>query len=562
MTQNYWRIFPSQPQTQLELCSELEVHPVIAQLLINRGIDNASDARRFISGDVGQLHDPFLLKDMGTAVERVQQAKRKGERVIVFGDYDVDGVTSTVLMTRTLRRFGLEVIPHIPHRMNDGYGLNEGIATIAKQQGVTLLVSVDCGVTSVMEIELLNTSGVDVIVVDHHEPLAKELPHAVAVVDPKRKDCTYPFKHLAAVGLVAKFTQALLGTIGPDELEMVALGTIADVVPLLDENRIFVKAGLPHLSETKNTGLAALMDVAGIRGKKLRPYSVGFVIGPRINATGRMDSAHKSLDLLLTEDPAQARLLAEDLNQLNSQRQKLQKDIFEEARGMIDREVNFKEHRVIVLSREGWHKGVLGIVASKVSETFSRPAVIISTEEGWGTASARSIEGFHLHEVLGRCAGILEGFGGHKFAAGLTIREEKIAEFRRHINQLAAEMLRPEDLFPHIEIEAELALHDLNVELITEIEMLEPYGEGNREPVFCARNVTVKSAPLVCAKETIKFWVADGPVSVSAVGFGMAKFREFLAPGQKIDIAYQLIIDDWNKAPTVQLKLKDIREAV
>jgi len=561
LAQNIWKIFPADIAAQQNLCRALNISPAIAQLLINRGLAGPGEAQRFLSGNLNDLHDPFLLAGMKPAVNRILQAKAKGEKVLIHGDYDVDGVTSTVLLSRALRKIGVRVAHHIPHRLNDGYGINAGIVDVVKEQDIDLVVSVDCGITANQEIALLNAAGVEAVVIDHHEPIGTDLPPAVAVVDPKRHDCRYPFKHLAAVGLVIKFIQALTGKVEPQDLELAALGTIADVVPLTDENRIFVKAGLPYLAATSNCGLSALMEVAGIKGKKLRPYSIGFVLGPRINATGRMDSAHKSLDLLLAEDAETARVLAEDLDALNTQRQKLQRDIFQEALAMIEREVNFKEHKVIVLSREGWHRGVLGIVASKVSEMFSRPAVIISTEDGLGTASARSIAGFHLNEALADCAEILEGYGGHKFAAGLTILPERINEFRDRINSLARATLAAEDLAPRMDIDCELALKDLNLRLIEDIEKLEPYGEGNPPPLFCAQGVTVKGKPMVCARDTIKLWLTDGKVNVSAVGFGMAKFKEFLSPGAKIDVAYELIIDDWNKAPTVQLKLKDIREA-
>ncbi|MCK5347713.1 MAG: single-stranded-DNA-specific exonuclease RecJ, partial [Candidatus Heimdallarchaeota archaeon] len=325
------------------------------------------------------------------------------------------------------------------------------------------------------------------------------------------------------------------------------------------ENRIFVKAGLPRVSKTENLGLEALMEVSNIAGKKFKPYHAGYILGPRINASGRMGSAQKSLDLLLSEDQEQAILLAEELNTINAARQKLQKDVVQEALNLVDSEVNFGEHKVIVVSKEGWHKGVLGIAASRLAETFYRPTIIISLEDGVGTASARSIKGFHLNKALAHCSDILESFGGHKLAAGLTIREEKIKEFTKLINNFAHDILEAESLYPSIDIDAEVSLFDLSLDLVDELDKLEPYGEGNRAPIFCTRNLTLKSKPAALKRETLKFWVSDGQISVSAVGFGKAKYCEYLRFGQKVDLAYELCIDDWNKAPAIQLKLKDIK---
>ncbi len=538
----------------------LNVHPIVAQLLVNRGVSSPDVARQFLSCGISDLHDPFLLEGMDAAVKRIKQAQKNKERVLIFGDYDVDGVTSSALLYKALTRLGIEVFNHIPHRMHDGYGLNDGISDIIEEKNVQLLITVDCGITSIDEVAALKQSGLDIIIVDHHEPSEEGLPDALAIVDPKRKDCAYPFKHLAAVGLVGKLVQALFGTISQEELDLIVLGTIADVVPLRGENRIFVKEGLPGIHQTKNKGLAALINVAKIKGKVFKPYFVGFILGPRINATGRMGSAKKSLKLLLSQDVKEAHQIAQDLDVMNSDRQKLQREVVKEALACVEQEINFKEHKVIIIAKEGWHKGVLGIVASRLTETYSRPAIVISLEDGVGTASARSIEGFHLHEALESCSEALENFGGHKLAAGLTIREEKIEEFRDLMNTFAQDVLEVRSLVPSVSIDCEVPLSSLSLDLVDKIDSLEPYGEGNPAPVFCSRQLTVKSKPAVLGRETLKFWVTDGEVSVAALGFGMGKYAKILFPGQKVDLAYQVAIDDWNKAPTVMLKLKDIKE--
>ncbi len=554
-----WDLPVPNPQLQAQISSLLHIHPILVQLLINRGIATPLEAEAFLNISLDQLHDPFLMRDMDKAVERVKLARDRQERVLIFGDYDVDGVTSSVVLNRALTRYGLEVVHHIPDRMDDGYGLNLNVAELARQEQAKLVIAVDCGITALKEVQSLNAEGIDIVILDHHEPAEEGIPQCCAVVDPKRKDCPYPFKHLAAVGIAAKFTQALFGGVPKEILDLVALGTIADVVPLREENRIFVKFGLPCIENTDNLGLQALLDVARIKGKKMRPYHAGFILGPRINAAGRMESARHSLELLLSHDFQAAMDLALKLESINIERQQLQKTMIQEAMDMVEREVNFNKEKVIVLIKEGWHKGVLGIVASKIVETFYRPAIVATLENGIGTGSARSIDGFHLHDALNSCSDILDDFGGHRLAAGVTFRQEQGPELRRRLNEYAQKFLTPEDLVPVLLVDAEVSLKDLSVDLVERIDLLEPYGEGNRPPVFCTRNVSIKSHPMCLAKETLKFWISDGETTISVVGFGMGRFKEQLALNQTIDVAYELAIDDWNKAPTVQLRLRDIR---
>ena len=556
-----WKIKTPDPQLQVSLSDALRIHPIIIQLLINRQIKTPHEAEHFLKADLASLHDPFFLLDMDEAVTRIKKAQAAREKVLIYGDYDVDGVTSSAILRNVLKKMDMEVINYIPHRLEEGYGLNLKIVDMVRQKGVTLLITVDCGITAFKEVEALKQNGIDVIIIDHHHLSEGRLPGAVAVINPRRPDCPYPFKELASVGLAAKLSQALLGekeTVA-EYLELVALGTIADVVSLQGENRIFVKNGLPRMAQTKNKGLLALLDVAKLKGKPLRPYYVGFILGPRINATGRMGSAHQSLDLLLSESEEEAYALARNLDEQNAERQKTQSTILAEAMGIVEQQVNFKDHRVIVIHKDGWHKGVLGIVASRLVEKYYRPAIVISTEGGIGTASARSISGFHLVEALSHCAGCLENFGGHRLAAGLTVKSEHITNFRETINAFAQTVIKAEDLIPALEIDAQIPLASLTLDLMKAIEGLEPYGEGNLEPVFCSLNLTVKGQPALMGKDTIKFWVTDGEKVLSVVGFGMGKFQELIRHGTPVDVAYHLFIDDWNKKPTVALKLKDLR---
>ncbi len=566
--QKRWNIKTPHPRLQVALSNALNIHPLVAQLLINRGIETSQQAEDFLTCSLKRLHDPFLLRDMDRAVVRIQQAKDKNELVLIFGDYDVDGVTSSVVLKNILKKLGIQAIHYIPHRINEGYGLNPSIVEHVQRHGVRLLITVDCGIGAFREVEALNQAGVDVIIFDHHEPSGTPdpartdglLPRAVAIVDPKRRDCSYPFKGLASVGLMAKLHQALTGDIGEDCWDLVAIGTIADVAELTGENRIFVKNGLPKIHQTQNHGLKALLEMARIKGKKkILPSYVGFILGPRINATGRMGSALDSLELLLSEDPERALSLAKSLEEYNTSRQKIQNDIIEEAVSLVEREVNFNDHKVIVLNKEGWHKGVLGIVAARIMEKYNRPSIVISTELGIGMGSARSIDGFHIFEALRHCAYHLENFGGHRRAAGLTLKEGNIESFRQSINAFARQQMRPEDLIPSLELDAEIPLSMVDLNLAKAIESLEPYGEGNRPPLFCSRRLVVKTPAQILGRDTLKFWVTDGEKILAAIGFGMGDFRDLVKPGGKVDLAYQIFIDDWEKEPTVSLKLKDLK---
>jgi single-stranded-DNA-specific exonuclease len=334
---------------------------------------------------------------------------------------------------------------------------------------------------------------------------------------------------------------------------------VADIVPLIDENRIFVKYGLAQLCRTKNHGLAALLQSTKLNEKRITPFHIGFMLGPRINASGRMDSAHTSLDLFLSRSRSEADALAAELEQHNQDRQRMQREVVQEAIEIVEQEINFNKEKVIVLSKNGWHKGILGIVASKLTDRYYRPTVVISIKDGIGVASARSVEGFHLHNVLQTCAHHLEAFGGHEGAAGLTIREENIDPFRTMINKVAAEIMEEQEILPVIDIDAEMPLAMVDMNFVRMIEAMEPFGEGNPLPILCSRGLTVRGAPRVMAKDTLKFWVTDGKVCISAVGFGMGSYEPIVRQGKKLDLAYEVSIDDWNKEPTVQLMLKDIK---
>ncbi|OIO35629.1 MAG: single-stranded-DNA-specific exonuclease RecJ [Candidatus Omnitrophica bacterium CG1_02_44_16] len=557
--QKAWKIKEPDVELKNSLASDLSVSGLFAQLLINRGISGKAEALSFLRPGLSGLHDPFAMEGMAKCVERIRLAVKRKEKVFIATDFDVDGVTSCVLLETELKRLKLEVAHYVPNRVKDGYGLNRQAVELAKRFGANVFISLDCGITSVREIKELKNLKIDCLIVDHHEPPAGELPPAFAILDPKQKTCHYPFKDLAGVGLAYKLAQAL-GTSDPREhLDLVALGTVADVVPLRGENRIFVKHGLDVLNATKKEGLKSLMAVAGIKKKKISTHSISFILAPRINASGRVDSANSSLDMLLSEDPKEADRLAQYINENNKERQKIEEKVLTEAMGLIERDVNFKDDLIIVLCKEDWHPGVLGIVASKIVDRFYRPAIIISLQDNVGRGSARSVRNFHIYEALAQCGSFLKEFGGHKYAAGLTIDRANIAEFKAFLNVIARAKFKNENLSPILEVDAQIPLSLIDERLFRDIDRLSPYGEGNRRPIFVSRDLVVKSKPQLVGKNSLKFWVSDGELTYEAIGFGMKDFFGMVSEARPIDLAYCLGRDDWNSANLLQLEIKDIK---
>lgn len=543
---------------QNQLSRELGISKVLAQVLVNRKIKTVKEAEKFLKAGLTDLSSPGLFNEMPKAAALVRKAVDNREKVMVFGDYDVDGITSTVLVKNTLTSLGLDVLHHIPHRINEGYGLNEEIVAFAREKNVKLMVTADCGTANAKEVRGLRQANIDVIVTDHHEPQGAVLPAASSIINPKLKDSGYPFRELAGVGVAYKFCQAVSNNSLAGDLDLVALGTIADSVPLNGENRIIAKEGLLRLPDTKNEGLRAIINNAGIRNKKFNATYVSFIIAPRLNASGRMESAELSLELLTARDENQAKMLAGELEQLNRQRQKVEAKILEEAEEIINRQVNFKEEKVIVIAKDDWHQGVLGIVASKLADRFYRPAVVISLDEELCKGSARSIKSFHLFEALLGCKDLLDSFGGHAHAAGLLITRDNIDEFRKSINKLANDRLGIEDLLPSLEVDAEVSLGDLNIEIARELESLEPFGMGNPEPLFYARNLRLKGQAQKLSRETLKFWVTDGITTWQAIGFGMAGLLGSLVQAETFDLVYTPKVDSWRQEESLILEVKDI----
>lgn len=538
---------------------ELGISKILAQILVNRGIDNVEDAEKFLNVDLDHLLDPYSFSDMRKSVNLIKRATKHRERVMVFGDYDVDGLTSLALLEITLSKMGLDVVHYLPHRIKEGYGLNRNILHLLRQKNIKLLITADCGTNSHQEIKELRRYNIDVIVTDHHEPIdCDTLPCVSAIINPKLKGSSYKYRDLAGVGVAYKLCQAITGEMLFEDLDLVSLGTIADVVPLTGENRVIVREGLSKLSQTKRLGLKALIETSGIKDRKITSYFVSYILGPRINASGRMDTAEIALNLLMSQKEDEAEQLAKMVEAHNRQRQKIENKILEEAQGLIDKEINFKEHKIIVIAKEDWHPGVLGIVASKLTDRFYRPTIVISKTRDLCKGSGRSIKNFHLFQVLSECKEFLETFGGHSHAAGLVITKDNIEDFKNKINRLAKEKMSLEDLLPSLDIDMELNLSDLNEVLIKELEALEPFGVDNPEPLFYTRNLKIKGEPCVLGRDTLKFWVSDEKITYQAIGFGMATFKNSLINADYFDLVYSPRIDNWQGQGTVLLEAKDI----
>ncbi|MFH1247627.1 MAG: single-stranded-DNA-specific exonuclease RecJ [Candidatus Omnitrophota bacterium] len=550
---------PLNSSLQDSLSRELSISRIVAQLLVNRGIRTAGEGEKFLHPKLADLHDPFLFSDMDTAVRLIKKSAKKKAKAIVFSDYDADGITSLVVLKDTLAKLGLEVFHYIPHRVKEGYGLNKKVLDLVKEKKAELLITADCGINSHEQVKELNRLGVDVVITDHHEPQSKDsLPKAKAIINPKINGSGYPYRDLAGVGVVYKLCQALTGDLLKEELDLVSLGTIADSVPLTGENRIIAREGLIKIRGTKRPGLQVLLESSGIKGKKMTTEYVSFILGPRINASGRIDSADIALKLLSSRDMEEAKGYAQTIERCNRQRQKIESVILQEARDLIDKEINFKEHKVVVVAKEGWHTGVLGIVAAKLSEKFFRPTILISLTDNLCRGSGRSIKNFHLFQALLDCEDLLDSFGGHRHATGLVISKDKIEIFKNRINHLVKERLSFQDLIPSIDIDAQVNLSQIDSATIAQLQLLEPFGSDNPEPLFYTKGLKLKGQPQILGRQTLKLWATDGALTYPVIGFGMAGFLEDIIQSDSFDLVYKLRIDSWRGEDSLILEIKDI----
>lgn len=557
--------------TVAALHRSLRLPEPVCRLLVMRGFDDEAAAKHYLRPRLDQLHDPFEMAGMEAAVERLNTALRRGETILVHGDYDVDGIVSTTLYTRVLRALGGRVEPFVPHRMTDGYDLGPAGLARAREVGASLILTGDCGILAHDAIAEASAAGIDVIVTDHHTP-GERLPPAAAVVNPNRSDCAYPAKGLAGAGVAFKLCWALHSARGEDpepllyHLDLVSLATVADLAPLVGENRAIVRYGLRVLSQTQNPGLRALLRRSGLadRGGELTAGQVGHVLAPRINAVGRMSEAALGVQLLLTESEVEADRIAERLEDENRRRQTVDRQTLAEALEMLERDYDPERDRVVVLAGAGWHPGVIGIVASRVVERIHRPTVLVALDPAGGPSrgSARSIRGFHLYEALHHCGEYLERYGGHKAAAGLDIRPERIDAFREALNAYAHEVLSPEDLVAEVAVDVEVRLPDANEELYRMLRHFGPFGVGNPTPVLVARGVGLARPPRVVGDGHLKVELEQDGVRLGGIGFRMAdRLNPLELSGQPLDVAFQLEENHWNGRTELQARLVDLRPA-
>ncbi|MDD5226489.1 MAG: single-stranded-DNA-specific exonuclease RecJ, partial [Candidatus Omnitrophica bacterium] len=517
------------------------------KLLAKRGFTTDPEIEAFLFSGLVSLHDPFLLKNMREVKVRIEKAVHSKEKILIHGDYDVDGITGVAVLARTLEKLGGEYTTFLPERERDGYGVSEAAIHEAQARGVGLVVTVDCGITAKHEIEIARSHGMDVIVIDHHRLPADGLPDTHLILNPLQEDCPYPFKDLSAAGLAFKLSQALTGDAAFEHLDLVALSTISDIAPLVDENRILVKEGLAMLSERKNIGIRALAEVAKMKASQVNTGHVGFILGPRLNAAGRMSSADTALQLLLTQNPREAESLAKILDAENKARQKMERETTQEAMRKVEQTVNFNRERVIVIDGQGWHRGVIGIVASRLVEKYERPAIVISVENGVGRGSGRSIKSFHLFNALSSCEAALEEFGGHAQAAGVTVAEKNIPLLREKINTFAFEHLPPEELRRHVTVDMELKLNELTSRFLEELELLEPHGMGNPRPVFQSEGLELRSKPKRLYGETYEAVVTEGVLNYQAhLNEKQMLLCATSGAGARFEAAYSVKTKQWN----------------
>ena len=544
-----------------DFMQKFKLNEILARVLINKNITKKEDIDLFMNPTRKDFHDPFLMPDMEIIVDRILKAIKSKEKIMIYGDYDADGITSITVLKSFLEERGLEVSSYIPNRLDEGYGLNKEAIKKIYDDGYRLVITVDCGISGIDEVDYANSLGIETLITDHHEP-ADTLPNAMAVVDAKRKDNKYPFNQLAGVGVVFKLIQAISMKLNLDEkqflkyLDIVCIGTISDIVPLVDENRVIAKLGLKLIAQTRNIGLKALLEVIGFTN--IDSTAVSFGLAPRINACGRMGDEQVALELFLSKDFAEAKKLALKLNEYNLERQTIEKKIFDEATEKIEK--NEKDNTCIVVGSEGWHHGIIGIVASKVTEMYFKPSILICFEGEDGKGSGRSIPGFDLHEALMKCSKNLEKFGGHSMAVGITLKKEKFEKFKEEFEEYA-KSLEIDKIVPVINVDSELSLKNVDIDSVKSLKLLEPYGEANKMPLFMFRNLKINSIRSLSDGKHLRLTLKDDNYMINAIGFNMGELAEEYLIDDKVDIVGNLDINSFNGMESIQIILKDMRKS-
>lgn len=565
----HWKLSDDNKELENLFVREFGVTPIISKVLASRQILTPEDAQRYLSPSLSHLHNPFLMKDMQRAIHRIIKAIYSREQIGIYGDYDADGITSVVVLYKFLHDIEHPVEYYIPDRISEGYGLNKEAIDKLHALGVRLIVTVDCGVSDHRQIAYADSLGIDTIILDHHE-VPNTIPDAIAVVDQNRDECKFPFKGLAAVGIVFNFLIALRGALREegfwdakkypnlrDYLDLVALGTIGDISPLVDENRIFVKIGLDLITEGKRVGIRALKEVCGIENDVIDSGKASFCLIPRINAAGRLASAGDAVKLLLTDNIQEARALASQLELYNRKRQSMEKAILAELFNEIETCMTLKDVGALVFASNKWHPGVIGIVASRLVDRYARPAILISLKDGVGKGSGRSVADFNIYQGLKQCESLLLSYGGHRFAAGISIREEDILEFKTRLEQIVRKDADISNFMSHTVIDAQCDLNDINQDLMHQIKMLAPFGSKNPEPVFCVRNINISSQSIV-GNNHLSMKVSRNGLTYNSIWFSKGQFISSLSRNSQLDIAFTPQISQWKGSSEIQLKLKDL----
>lgn len=559
-----WQIYDIDENKIEEISKKYGLNKLLSTILVNRNIIDEKNIEMFLKPTRNDFYNPFLMSDMEKAVERIIKAIKEKENVTIYGDYDVDGITSITVLKSFLQDRGLEVSTYIPNRLDEGYGLNNSAIEKIAKAGCQLMITVDCGISAIEEIEYANSLGIETVITDHHETV-EELPNAFAVIDNKRKDSTYPFRELAGVGVVFKLIQAISIKLNLKEeeylkyLDIVCIGTISDIVPLVDENRVITKLGLMLVEQTKNIGLRAILKVSGY--SKIDSNTISFGIAPRINACGRMGVAEEALELFLSKNVNQVNELARKLNERNRVRQETEKEIFESAKRQIE-EKKLNQNNTIVVAGENWHHGVIGIVSSKITDMYFKPSILLSFEEdGIGKGSGRSIPGFDLHDALMKCNDCIEKFGGHSMAIGITIKRENFEKLKNKLEEIAVEE-HINEIVPVIKIDAKIDLSEINKDMVESLKQLEPFGEGNKMPIFAFKNLKIDSIRALSEGKHLKLTLKDNNFIVSAIGFNMGELVEDYRIGDKVDIVGTLEINSFNGMDSIQINMKDMMKSI
>lgn len=557
-----WQIYEEEQEKINKISIQYHINKLLASILVNRNIEE-DKIEAFLNPTRKSFHDPFLMPDMKKAVDRILKAMQNKEKIIIYGDYDVDGITSITVLKSFLEDRGVHVDSYIPNRLEEGYGLNKPAIEKIAENKYQLMITVDCGISGIEEIEYANSLGIETIVTDHHE-VGDSLPNAIAVVDAKRKDNEYPCRDLAGVGVVFKLIQAIGIKLGLEEkeylkyLDIVCIGTISDIVPLVDENRAIAKLGLLLVRQTKNLGLQSLLMSSGY--KNIDSTTISFGVAPRINACGRMGHADEALNLFLSKDIYEVNELTKKLNEYNKIRQETEKNIYEDAVNQIEQN-KLNEKNAIIVSGENWHHGVIGIVSSKITDLYFKPSILLCNEGEFSKGSGRSIPGFDLHQALMQCQDTIDRFGGHAMAIGITIKTDKFQEFAEEFENVAKEA-KIDEIIPIINIDAKIELNEINKEMVESLKLLEPYGEGNKMPIFAFRNLKIDSIRALSEGKHIKLTLKDNNNIINAIGFNLGKIAEDYRIGDKIDVVGTLEINSFNGVDSLQINIKDVMKSI